>query len=307
MQCADCGRPIVDTARFCSFCGAQQRPSPQPQSSETSRDSPSLARAASEASDVTVILPRRRVVELVAEATQRNAAAAALAGSPSTKEEPTARRARFPALAIGGVAAVVIIGALAVFAFRVNRPPAVASVQAPARVSAPTAAPITSPTVAPMPSPMPAPAPGNEAAAAPSAAEPPSVSSTEAAVTVEAPAAATPAASDAAPPIEVPKRAAAASPKEPAARKNRRATPAPPPGPAPVPVEAPPPQPVEVAAPAPAPVAPPAPPAPKVAEVACADVGNPFSREICLWQECAKPEFQSHAECARFTGAGSQR
>jgi hypothetical protein len=71
----------------------------------------------------------------------------------------------------------------------------------------------------------------------------------------------------------------------------------------PAPAESQPPQPVATAPPTPAPVtiSPPVEP-PKAESVACADSANPFSRELCLWQQCAKPEYQLHAECARFTG-----
>ncbi|HEX6795821.1 MAG TPA: hypothetical protein VF304_18405 [Casimicrobiaceae bacterium] len=155
--------------------------------------------------------------------------------------------------------------------------------------------------------PTPAPAQGNEAAGAPAATEPSSVPPTEAAVVVEAPVAAAPAAPEITPQIEIPKHPVVAPSKEAASRRSKRAVAVPPPEPAAAPVESPPPQPVEVAAPAPAPVAPSPPPAPKVEKIACGDVGNPFSREVCLWQECAKPEFKSHAECARFAGPGNQR
>ena len=76
------------------------------------------------------------------------------------------------------------------------------------------------------------------------------------------------------------------------------------------------PAPAETPAPAPVALTPPAPAAPTVSPalepakaeaVACADNSNPFSRELCLWQECAKPEYRSHPECARFSGPGGRR
>lgn len=132
-----------------------------------------------------------------------------------------------------------------------------------------------------------------------------SIPAMEAATVVkEAPIAEAPSAPEATP--EVAPHPAVAPPKDVARRKKERARATPVPEPAPV--ESPQPRPVAIAPPTPAPVttSPPVEPA-KVERVACADSSNPFGRELCLWQECAKPEYRSHAECARFTGPGAQR
>jgi hypothetical protein len=144
----------------------------------------------------------------------------------------------------------------------------------------------------------------DESAAAPAKAEAPSVPAVDTAAMVvkDAPAAEAPAAPEATPPLSaIPKRAPA---QDAAPRKKARAAA---PAAEPAPVETPPPQPAVIAPPPPVPVTAPPPEPVKVEKVACADSSNPFSREACLWQECAKPEFRSHAECARFTGPGGQR
>jgi hypothetical protein len=100
----------------------------------------------------------------------------------------------------------------------------------------------------------------------------------------------------------------AAVPSRAAAQRKKGASP-PTAAPEPAPVETPPPATpvaIEPAAPVPVTAAPPAEP-PKVERAVCADSSNPFSREACLWEECAKPEFRSRPECARFTGPGGRR
>src|SRR5512142_869787 len=124
MLCPNCGKPIVDTARFCSFCGLQQRdverPS-QPASGDPSADSP-MPDSALEASDVTVILPRRRANAIAAPATHQ---------AESTPSASTASEDRFGASAtdhssvramkIIGAAVIAIIAVVVAASFHANR------------------------------------------------------------------------------------------------------------------------------------------------------------------------------------------
>ena len=288
MLCRNCGESIVDTARFCPYCGVQQRVAPlsQPASNDTSAHPLTPDDDALEASEVTVILPRHRASMLVAAAAQRSEASSASSASKDAFGNPVTARPSARALKIGGAAAILIVAVAAVFyASRVSTP---------AVKPAPLPATVTQPTLAPLPSTRqtaePAPVSANPEASTPASEAPTAVK--------EAPIAATSSAAEPAPqPVT---NATTTPPKEAAQRKKARA-PAPPPSPAPI--ETPPPQPVEAVAPVPAPAPAPAPaPPPKVETVACAESTNLFSREACLWQECAKPEFRSHAECARFTG-----
>ena len=298
MLCQNCGKSIVDTARFCSFCGAQQRaePSSQAASGETSARS-SVRDDAFEASDVTVILPRRRANSLVEQVAQHaNEPPSVSPASKTTFDMPAAHRWSGPAIRIGGAAAIVIIAVVAAAAFYAKRPatPAAEVASVPA-----------SPTL-PMPAPAPSATQGGEPDGGSRGPETPTILSIDVANAVgDAAIATTPSAPEATPPVDLPVRPVA-PPKESAPRKKARA-----PSTSvtePSPIESPPPQAVEIAAPPPAPVAPSPRVEPvKVERVACADSSNPFTRELCLWQECAKPEYRSHAECARFTGPGAQR
>jgi hypothetical protein len=293
-DCRNCGNSIADTVRFCAYCGVPQpvQASSHPAFSETAAASPTPERAF-EASDVTIILPRRRANAMVAAATQQDAATPStsveLARAPET---PTTHRSRATALKIGGAAAIVIVAVFAAVAFYASR------VAAPAKKSEAPAVIVTTPATAPVPSA----ARTDQSDAAAAKVDAPTVPAVETAATAggkDAPAAEVPGVPDATPSVPVNPKAPS---KDAARRKARPAAPVA----EPAPVETPPPQPVVIAPPPPAPVT--APPEPvKVERVACADSSNPFSREACLWQECAKPEFRSHAECARFTGPGGQR
>src|SRR5690348_12854419 len=82
MDCRNCGRSLADTARFCSFCGAQQRAEAPAQSARASPSAHAPSHEpALESSDVTVILPRGRANALVAEAMERARATAAPANA----------------------------------------------------------------------------------------------------------------------------------------------------------------------------------------------------------------------------------
>jgi len=280
MLCRNCGNSNADTARFCSSCGASQpiAQSPQPGSSDTTP----------EASDVTVLLPRRRADAIVAQAAQR---AEPPRSPPPAPTPPTARspthRPSARAMKAGAAAAVLLIAIFAAAAFYANRPVmhSTNATPAPAGVSEPSP-------------------PGAPGASQSDARERPSTAS-------EAPAQAVPAleptpvadpagTTQALPQADAAPTPIVAPPIKPVPRKRERAASPPP---EPPPPEPPAPQTVQAAAPPPAPATPVAPvEAVKVEKVACADSSNLFSREACLWQECAKPEFHSHPECARFTG-----
>ena len=293
-DCRNCGNSIADTARFCAYCGVPQpvQGSSHPAFTETAAASPTPERAF-EASDVTIILPRRRANAMAAAATRPDGATPSTsAGLAQAPEAPTTHRSRATALKIGGVAAVAIVAVFAAVAFYATR------VAAPARKNEAPTVTVTTPIPAAQPSATRA----DQSDAAAAKVEAPTIPAVETAATVgkDAPAAEAPGAPDATPPVPVNPKANSKD-----AAQRRKARPADPVA-EPAPVETPPPQPVVIAPPPPAPVT--APPEPVKAEkVACADSSNPFSREACLWQECAKPEFRSHAECARFTGPGGQR
>jgi outer membrane biosynthesis protein TonB len=199
---------------------------------------------------------------------------------------------------IGGAAAIVIVAAFGAVAFYANR---VATSAAKKEGPAVT---ITTPVAAPMSAKR-----SDESDAAPAKTEAPSILPVEATSAVketqQAPTAEAPVAPEAT--VQPPTAQAVAPAKDTTPVRKRRAAATP--APAPAPVESPSPQPVAAEPPAPAPAPAPAPPPEpaRVERVACADSSNPFSREACLWQECAKPEFRSHAECARFTGPGGLR
>jgi hypothetical protein len=289
-DCRNCGNSIAATARFCAYCGAPQPL--QPSSQPAAGPSPD---AALEASDVTIILPRRRANATLAPAARPDdVSQSAPAASPHAADTPDAPRSRASVLKIGGAAAIVIVAAVAAAAFYATR------VGAPAKSNETPAVTVTTPVAAPVEA-----ARRSDASdAAPTKAEAPSIPAVETVTNAnEAPIAAAPAAPEVTPavsatPKEVP-------PRDAAPRKRARASAAP--AAEPAPAEPAPAAPVVVAPPAPAPVTtPPAEPV-KVEKVACADSSNPFSREACLWQECAKPEFRAHAECARFTGPTGRR
>ena len=247
-----------------------------------------------EASDVTVILPRRRANAMLASAAQAADATPYASAAPAhAAETPTTHPSRTGALKIGGTAAIVIVAVFAAVAYYATR------VATPAKSNEGAAVTVTTPIAAPLPTASRSDE-GDTAAAKVVAPSIPAVDTAATAVK-EAPIVEAPAAAEATPPVAA-QRTAAPSKDAPPRRKARPAVPAA----EPAPVETAPPQPV-VVAPPPAPVTAPPPEPVKVEKVACADSANPFSREACLWQECAKPEFRSHAECARFTGPGGQR
>ena len=294
MRCQNCGNPSADIARFCSSCGAQQRlerPA-QPAPGEAVSVSP-MPESAFGASDVTVILPRRRADALVERAAQRVDAPPSASPSSLAREKPPARRSTVPATRIGA-AVVVTIAIVVAAAFYMNRP----ATPAAKVVAASTRATQVAPAPAARTMPIDLPDGGSPRA------EAPGIAPTQAPVAGAAtPMANMPAAPevvrhpDVARPAVAPAKAIGLRKKPPAPARLVTEPPAPSESPAPVPVE--------IAMPAPV-QAPPIEPV-KVEKVACADSSNPFARELCLWQECAKPEFRSHAECARFTGPGGER
>jgi len=296
MLCRNCGEAIDDTAKFCPSCGLQQfveRSSSQPGSAGASAHSPTSERAL-EASDVTVILPRSRANALVAAAAQRHdAPPSESTASKQTSDKPPTQRSSVPTRKIVGAAIILVMAAVAV-AFFANR------VATPARNAGDTSATAVEATSAPTPRPVRSDEP-DRALANPDAASTPAIEAGAAAA--EPPIAETP------PPQGSPQRPSTKpvmSPANATQRKKGRAPTTPLPGPAPV--EDPSPQPVAIAPPAPASVtASPAVEPVKVERVPCADSSNLFSRELCLWQECPKAEYRSHAECARFTGPGATR
>jgi hypothetical protein len=297
MLCRNCGKSILDTASFCSFCGLQQlvEPSSQPASADTSVHS--APDSALEASDVTVILPRRRANALAAAPPHRDEGASSASTASKDVYDPSAKpRSRALALKIGGAAAIVIIAVAVAAAFYASRS------AAPKGKAEGSPASATAPMPAATPSPM---VHRDEPVGASAKPETPSIPPMEAATTVDkAPVSEAIDAPEATP--QVPANRTVALPKDAAQRRKGRPPPAAVAEPAPV--DTPPPQPVAIAppAPAPAPASAPAEPA-KSERIACADSSNPFSRELCLWQECVKPEYRSHAECARFTGGGGPR
>ena len=320
MLCENCGRSIVDTARFCSYCGAEQRAGASAQGDAVERTARSaMPEGALEASDVTIILPRRRANASVAQPAPRDATPSASTnfvtndGSPSAPHpaqdayEPGAmRRSGAMPMKIGAVALVAIIAVVVGVAFHTYRPatPAGKTLATPISAAAPTPGPTPiqrSESDAPAPPPTSTQRDESEGRAA--NVQAPDIAPTEAGTAQ--PSIADKAESEATPPVDVAKPAPAS--KSNATQRTKARAPITPPT-APSPVDNPVPRAAEVAAPVPEPVAPaPAIEPAKVEKVACADSANPFSREVCLWQECAKPEFQSHAECARFTGPGGRR
>jgi hypothetical protein len=300
MLCPNCSKATEAGARFCGFCGMEQRVATPPQSAFGETLS-GLATPddVSAGSDVTVILPRRRATPPVAPATHGDSLPASQPAPPEGRfDKPPTHRLRIPAVKIGGAVVIVMIVVFVAVAFHANGPGTT-----PAKVAA-------APAIATqqVPASTPAPPPAEEPDGRTPAAEAPNDAPTQAAITLDAPPIAdTRNASEVTPQAEVPMQRPAATAKD-AARRNKARAPAGATTQAPAPVESPPPQPVEVALPAALPVTPPAPVAPVKAEtVACADSSNPFARELCLWQECAKPEYRSHAECARFSAPGAQR
>jgi hypothetical protein len=294
MLCRNCGNSLADNARFCAYCGVQQsvQPSSHPAFGETSVHSP-MSDSALEASDVTIILPRRRANATTAAAAQTDDAASfPSAASTQAVDTLEPHPLRATALKIGGAAAIVIVAVFAAVAFYATRVATPAGKKEAPAVTATTAA------STPMPS-----ARNSEPDAAVAKAEAPStpVVETVAAPVKENPVAEAPSAPDVTPPV--PTQRTVTPSKDAAPRRRARPAAAA----EPAPVETPPPQPVVIAPPTPAPETAPPPEPVKVETVACADRSNPFSREACLWQECAKPEFRSHAECARFTGPNGQR
>lgn len=297
MLCRNCGQSIVDAARFCSFCGAQQLvdASLQRPSSEALPRAP-IPDSANEASDVTVILPRRRATAASAASTPGDEARPSAPTSTTALDKSEKPRPNITTMTIGGSAAVVVIAVGFAALFYANRPgPApVEGVEVP---PANRAQAVTAPTSTPVINTEADGASANAQAQTIPTIEP--ASAAKDAPTAEAsgePQALT----------QVPTNRVVVPSKDAAPRKK---------GPAPAlaapesaPIEAPAPTPVAITPPAPAPAAV-SPPldVPKVETVACADSSNPFSRELCLWQECAKPEYRSHSECARFSGPGNQR
>ena len=292
MLCRNCGNPILDTAKFCSSCGQRQPVAPpsHPASADSAPPLPTIA-GAFEASDVTVILPRRRADALVAPAKPGDQAAASPSfASKNVSDRLQTHRSSARAIKIGGAAVVVILAVFAAAAFYAKRPGAPA-----AKADAPVAS-----TPQPMSAPMPAATQSDQPRETSTKTEGPIPPPINAATAVNA----APIAESSIPPeatAPVSAQGTVAPPKDAPQRKKARAPTTPVPEAAAV--DNPAPQPAPVAPPQPAPVtaAPPAEPA-KVERVACADNANPFSREICLWQECAKPQFRTHDECARFTG-----
>ena len=197
---------------------------------------------------------------------------------------------------IGGAAVIVIVAVFAAVAFYANR-----MATSPTKKEAPAVT-VTTPVPAPISAKR-----SDDSVVAPAKMEAPGVlpveATTAAKETQQAPIAEAPVASEAT--VQPPAAQTVAPAKDtiPARKRRAAATPTP----APAPVESPPAQPVAIEPPAPAPAPAPPPEPVKVEKVACADSSNLFTREACLWQECAKPEFRSHAECARFTGPGGQQ
>ena len=212
-------------------------------------------------------------------------------------DTPATRGSSISAIKIGGAAAIVIIavavGALFYSNRRVTTPPETVEVT-------PASATQT------LPAPIPNPTPRTEADSASANAEARTITAIDAASTAkDAPTAVAPGQPQAIPQAapQVPTKRVVAPAKD-AAIGKKKAVP-----------EIPPAEPVETSAPAPVAISPPAPApvpalppaeAPKSETVACADASNLFSRELCLFQECAKPEYRSHAECARFSGPGGR-
>jgi len=292
MLCRNCGKSNVDTARFCAFCGIQQQLEPPPERTygETAGHAPT-PQAALEASDVTVILPRLRADAVARQAAQRDVRPQTPSPAmPAASDRQPTRQLSLRAMKIGAAAAVLIVVVFAAAAFYANRPGTHSTTAraAPASVPEPSGAGASSATRSDVPD------------RASTSGEAPVVAPPEAPIAVEqTPAASEPGSTDAMPPSDATSTPTVAPPTKAAPRKKERAVASPAPEPEP---PSPPPQAVE-AAPAPVPAAPaPAVEAVKVDKVACADSSNLFSREACLWQECAKPEFHSHVECARFTG-----
>ncbi len=295
MHCQNCGQSIVDTARFCSFCGAQQlvdaslhRPSPHEMRGVALPDS------ANEASDVTVILPRRRTSAPSA-TPPRSDEGTISASTPTTRVDKAAtQRSSITVMKIGGAAAIVIVAAAVAARFYVNPPSPTTHERVEVAPAGGTQA---------VPAPTPIPIRNNEPDGASANAQAPSTAPMEATSTVKD---LSTTGSPSEPPTtqQVPTNRVAAPAKDAVLRKKASPTATS----EPAPVETVTPAPVTIAPPAPAPaMAAPAPEPPKAESVACGDISNPFSRELCLWQECAKPEYRSHSECARFSGPGGRR
>jgi hypothetical protein len=315
MLCRNCGNSIVDAARFCSFCGVQQPVAPS--AGDTSAGPP-MPDSSFEGSDVTVILPGRRADARAAPAAHPDEEASFVASTKDVSGESATSRSGVPAMKVVGAAALAIIATFAAVAFYASRvaPPAGEAGAPSAAAVEPTSASVSSAilshesnSASPTPDTPSAigieaatavnEAPTTEASSAPDATSQVPAHDAKEASTAEAPRAPEAMA-------QVPTHRTVAPAKNAAQRKKGRAPATPVPEPAPMESQAP--QPVAIAPPASGPVtiAPPVEP-PKAESVACADTPNPFSRELCLWQECAKPEYRSHAECARFTGPSGRR
>jgi len=297
MLCQNCSKSIDPGARFCGFCGMEQRVGTPPQAA-FGETLPGLATPddVSAASDVTVILPRRRANAFSADtAHPKRPLQSASAPSNGTFDKSATHRSRVPAMKIGAAVVIVMMAVFVAVVFHANRP------------ATPAAKEVATPAIAmqPMPASAPRPLQSDEPDDRVPSSGPSTVVPRDAALVVEeAPLADARSASDVTPQADLPTQRTAAPPNQAQRKKSRtpasRVT-------EPAPAESPLPQPV-VASPAPAPATPSPPVEPvKVERVACADNANPFARELCLWQECAKPDYRSHAECARFTGSGAQR
>ena len=308
MICPNCAKSIVDVAKFCSFCGAQQpiKQSSQPASANTSFDS-AMRGTSLEASDVTVILPRRRVDALVASAgpAPSEKGVGASTASKGVFDNVVTSRPHVPAMKVGAAAAAIAIIAVFVVVFHANRPATTTqepkvpgkAADTPAtaleRISMPPLSPIQG-----------ADSVGPPTNAASTNAAMPNVPAMDATTSVKD-TSTTDAPGTGETKLQVPPQRSVAAPKDDVQRKKGR-TPAPAPEPAPIQSLAPEPIASEPPAATPSNDAPLVQPA-KVERVVCEDSPNFFSRERCLWQECAKPENRSLGECARFTGPSGQR
>jgi hypothetical protein len=306
MICPNCAKSIVDAAKFCSFCGAQQPVShSSPASANTSFDS-AIHDTTLEASDVTVILPRHRVDALVAGASPaRSEKSVRNSSAPKDViDNQVTGRPRVPATKIGAAAAAIVIIAVAVV-FHANRPATTTQeLKVPGKApDAPQTAlePISMPTPSPLQRAEPV-EPSTNAASTEAAT--PNTPAPEAATVVRD----TPnvdALGTRETKLQDSAQSTVIAPKQSAQRKKASQTP---PATQPAAIEARAPEPIVEEAPAPTQATVPAVIEPaKVERVVCAESSNFLSRERCLWQECAKPENRSQGECARFTGPGSQR
>jgi hypothetical protein len=298
--CTDCRTANRDGAKFCMGCGRRlgvAEATRVPVRADRDDDWPATQRLAQD-EELAIPIPARPT----ARATAAKLAPAWTPRKPSLAPRPVPgpsrvasapkvrRELRANTFRNLSIALLVIVIAAAIAGWRLSgdesNVPAIPIQAAPPPPALPAAPPVAAkPVTEPVTGtpPLAEPTPPTEPPASAAESEPSETAAPEPppATAAQAPALATPPAASASVPLSLP------GPAKPVVntRKARKPT-----APAPAPAVAALPQAASEPAPAPAPVEPPAPLA------LCGDL-NFFSRARCMADQCAKPEYKSHAQC----------